>query len=116
MTIARRVRLLVDISHRGSVNAAARDSGVPQRTLARIVDGSVVNPRADVLRSLATFYGVTLDWLVQGRGEMTINNRRIADALLAHVDARAERERARIRERLGVVDTTVMPLKAPKVG
>jgi transcriptional regulator with XRE-family HTH domain len=68
-SIAERVRSLIDRVHGGSVNAAARDTGIPQRTLARIADGTVENPRADALQRLATFYKASLEWLLSGQGE-----------------------------------------------
>jgi transcriptional regulator with XRE-family HTH domain len=68
-TIAQRVRGLVDRLHGGSVNAAAREIGIPQRTLARIVEGRVEYPRADALQKLAAWYGTSIEWLLTGKGE-----------------------------------------------
>lgn len=68
-SIASRTRELIDLVHDGSVNAAARDTGISQRTLARIADGTVENPRADALQKLAAFYQVSLEWLVTGEGQ-----------------------------------------------
>lgn len=68
-SIAARVRGLVERVHGGSVNAAAKDAAVPQRTLARLVSGEVESPRADVLQKLASYYGASLEWLMTGDGD-----------------------------------------------
>ena len=64
---ATRVQWLIDRYHGGKVNAAARDTGVPQPTLYGIVTGSVVNPRVDSIQKIAAFYQVGVDWLLTGR-------------------------------------------------
>jgi transcriptional regulator with XRE-family HTH domain len=65
---ASRVLGLVEFAH-PSVNAAAKAIGIPQRTLARIVTGEMPNPRAEVLRRIAAFYDVSVDWLLTGKGK-----------------------------------------------
>src|SRR5262245_38467459 len=67
--MAGRVRLLIGYYHGGSVNDAARTLGIPQRTLADIVDGRVSNPRAVTLAAIARGFSVSIDWLVSGAGE-----------------------------------------------
>lgn len=67
--IARRLRPIIDRCYDGSVNFAARSWGMPQRTLARIVDGEIDNLRSDTLLILARATGASLDWLVWGKGE-----------------------------------------------
>lgn len=67
--ISKRVRVLIDQFHGGSVNDAARTIGVPQRTLSGIVNNEVANPRAAVLTKIATAFRVSLDWLMTGSGE-----------------------------------------------
>lgn len=67
-SLGMRLRFLVEQVHEGSVNAAARDLGVAQQTLGRIIDGTVENPRSRLLQKVASFYGVSLDWLVTGSG------------------------------------------------
>lgn len=71
-TLADRVRLLVDSVHEGNVNAAAKDLGIAQATLARIVaadpERRVENPRRDALEKIAKFYNVSADWLLSGEG------------------------------------------------
>jgi transcriptional regulator with XRE-family HTH domain len=66
--LAGRVRRLVDRVHGGSVNQAAKDVGIAQPTLARIVAGDVHNPRMAALSKLSAFYGATTDWLLTGAG------------------------------------------------
>jgi hypothetical protein len=66
-TIASRLRWLVDGSHGGSVNAAAADVGVPQRTLDAAVRGEHY-PRLPAIRKIVAYYGCTLDWLIDGAG------------------------------------------------
>lgn len=68
-TLASRLRFLIALHQSGSVNAAAKEIGIPQSTLARIADGRVENPRANALNQIAFYYRVSLDWLVSGRGE-----------------------------------------------
>ncbi len=69
MTLADRVRHLITARH-ASVNSAARVLGLPQRTLADVVSGKVKNPRADLVKRIAEFHGVTTDWLISGEGEL----------------------------------------------
>ncbi len=64
-----RAKFLVNRSHEGSVNAAARDIGVPQSTLTRVVDGRVKNPRANTLERIADYYQVDVGWLISGKGD-----------------------------------------------
>jgi transcriptional regulator with XRE-family HTH domain len=66
MKLADRTASLVERYHAGSVNAASKDIGISQPTLARIVSGRVLNPRADALQKIASFYGVSTDWLLGG--------------------------------------------------
>ena len=66
--LALRVQGLVDRFHGGSVNAAARQAGVEQQTMRRIVLGDIQNPRSDTLRRIADANGATIDWLLTGRG------------------------------------------------
>lgn len=67
-TLAARVWQLVAYFHDRSVLRAAKDIGIPQRTLARIVDGSTPNPRIDVLSRIAKRYQRPVEWLLSGRG------------------------------------------------
>jgi hypothetical protein len=70
-TTAERLRWLIEIAHDGSVNAAAKVMGVPQRTLAAAVREEVKNPGTRLLRRVVEHHrslGVTMDWLVEGRG------------------------------------------------
>ncbi len=69
MSLAQQVRFLVDQSHAGSVNAAAKSIGIPQRTLALIASGISESPRLTTIRIIADYYGVRLGWLVNGVGE-----------------------------------------------
>jgi len=69
LDIAGRVELLVDLFHRGSVNAAAKAMGIPQPTLAQIVRGKVKSPRAHVLQAIAGFYEISVDWILTGQGK-----------------------------------------------
>ncbi len=66
--MAARVRQLIDGAHGGSVNAAAQDIGIPQRTLANVATGKVESPRSNVLLRVAEFYRVSVDWLLTGEG------------------------------------------------
>ena len=50
------------------MNAAAKAMGLPQPTLARIADGRVTNPRARALERIASYFDVSTDWLLSGRG------------------------------------------------
>ena len=68
-SIAGRVSYLIQHKHAGSVNAAAQNMRVPQRTLARIASGEVEHPRADALSAIASYYECDLAWLVTGKGE-----------------------------------------------
>jgi transcriptional regulator with XRE-family HTH domain len=65
--VSRRLQLLIDRFHGGSVNAAAPIMGIPQRTLARIVAGQS-EPKADAVAYIARVYGVPVDWLMTGEG------------------------------------------------
>lgn len=76
-TLADRVAWLIERSHAGSVNAAAKECGVPQRSLARIANGQAPHPRADVVLQLATYYDTTADWLLRGVGERPNPLRRV---------------------------------------
>jgi len=70
-SLSTRLRLLVDHGHGGSVNAAAKDIGIPQQTLGKIVSGEVNSPRIKALQAIARFYGVSIGWLVAGEGDAT---------------------------------------------
>ena len=67
MRLAERTASLVERYHGGSVNLAAKDIGISQPTLARIASGKVPNPRADAIQKIASFYSVSVDWLLGGR-------------------------------------------------
>lgn len=63
-----RIRVLVDRYWGGSVYGAARDLGIPQQTLQRIVTGETLNPRVRVLERIAAGCDTTVDWLLTGKG------------------------------------------------
>ena len=70
-SLAARVAYLIDRFHGGSARAASAFAGVPQRTLLNIATGAVAHPRVDALERIARSHepaGVTMDWLVSGRG------------------------------------------------
>src|SRR5690349_12635160 len=68
-TLAERVSYLIGLYFGGSVNAAATEFQLPQRTLARIAKGQSVSPPSRTLARIAEGFGVTIDWLLTGRGE-----------------------------------------------
>lgn len=70
--LAARVRRLVDAYHEGSVNAAAADIGIPQRSLARIAGGEVTTPRLPAIQAIARYYLVSVGWLLEGEGDTPI--------------------------------------------
>jgi phage repressor protein C with HTH and peptisase S24 domain len=52
------------------ITAFAARVGLPQATVSKIMaGGSVAGPRIDIVAKIAEGLGVTLDWLVFGRGE-----------------------------------------------
>lgn len=68
VTVGDRLDGLIKARDKGSVLAASRRTGLPQRTLAHIVKGDTANPRRDVLLRIAETYGVRLEWLLAGKG------------------------------------------------
>lgn len=68
-TLQKRLRLLIDASHAGNVNVAAKDMGVCQPTLNRIVNGTTLKPSRGVMVKIARFYGVTVEWMAGGKGD-----------------------------------------------
>lgn len=66
-SLADRVRLLVDVGQKGSVNTAAKDIGVSQPSLNRIVNGTTLNPSEAIIGKIAWFYGVSPKWLRTGK-------------------------------------------------
>src|SRR5215207_1790232 len=67
-TLTARVRYLVVLSFGSSVNAAAKASGVPQRTLSRIVKGETQTPNPAALSKFAAACKVSETWLRTGEG------------------------------------------------
>lgn len=67
-SLADRIAWLVEQSHGGKVRAAAADIRIPQQTLAQLKGGDATNPRAETLKKIGRFYGVTSDWLLYGQG------------------------------------------------
>jgi transcriptional regulator with XRE-family HTH domain len=67
-SLASRVTTLIGRVNGGSVNAAAKAIGIPQPTLNRIASGKTVSPRLDVVQQLASYYKVSVDWLLNGGG------------------------------------------------
>jgi transcriptional regulator with XRE-family HTH domain len=68
--LGERLRRLVAAVHGGNMNAAARDVGVAQPTIRRIIEGEQEKgPRADVVQSIARYYNISLDWLMSGAGD-----------------------------------------------
>lgn len=66
--LAGRVKTLVDHVWSGSVNAAAKDLGVPQSTLQRVVDGAIAAPRTNFTEAFRLGLDVSSDWLIAGVG------------------------------------------------
>jgi len=66
--LAGRVKTLVDQVWSGSVNAAAKDLGVPQSTLQRVVDGAIASPRTNFTEAFRLGLDVSSDWLIAGVG------------------------------------------------
>jgi len=69
LTVGARIAALVGMSHGGNVSAAARDFGIHQQTLARILSGEVANPRIAALQKIARFYGSGVDYILTGEGK-----------------------------------------------
>jgi transcriptional regulator with XRE-family HTH domain len=72
-TVADRIRYLIEDYAQGTVNQAAVGMGIPQATLVGIVGTRgkpplVKHPKAEVLRRIAEYYEIPLDWLVRGEG------------------------------------------------
>lgn len=68
-SLASRVKILVDHFHGGSINDAAKALDVAQPTVARIVKGTVLQPRSGLISRMSEVYGVSTDWLLKGTGE-----------------------------------------------
>lgn len=74
-SLSQQLALLVNRVHGGNRNAAARDIGVSQPTITRLLgerQGTEPNPSTEVLQKIAGFYGVTIDWLLTGKGETPV--------------------------------------------
>jgi len=67
-SVSERVGLLIQLRYGGSVNAAAREMGVPQRTLARLAGGETQSPNPDLLTLIARNCKVSESWLQSGQG------------------------------------------------
>ena len=67
-TLGERVKQLVDLHNHGSAYEAAKDLGVTQPTIARLISGVVSQPRAGLIRRIAEYYRVSVDWLLTGQG------------------------------------------------
>lgn len=63
-----RMQAVVEQFWAGNVKAAAKQLGIPQNTLYRIVSGETPNPRANVLAKIAKFSGTTVEYLLSGEG------------------------------------------------
>lgn len=59
---------IIDLYWAGNVKAAAKQLGIPQNNLYRIVSGETLNPRANVLAKIAKFAGSTVEYLLTGEG------------------------------------------------
>ena len=66
---------IIDLYWMGNVKAAAKQLGIPQNNLYRIVSGETPNPRANVLAKIAKFAGSTVEYLLtgEGRGPQTLD-------------------------------------------
>jgi hypothetical protein len=69
MSINARVRFVIDTYWDGDIRRAARDCGIPQASLYRLVSGVTENPRAKLVSRLAEQCGASVDWLLTGRGD-----------------------------------------------
>jgi hypothetical protein len=66
MDLAGRLKALIDRDFDSNLNRAANTWHVPQPTLYRYVRGLTSAPRARTLRTIAKFYGTTVEWLLDG--------------------------------------------------
>ena len=66
--LADRLRSLIDRDFAGNVNRASKAWTVPQPTLHRCVNGETDAPNARTLQKIASFYGTTVEWLLDGVG------------------------------------------------
>lgn len=78
-----------------SQNTLAGILGLAVSTLSRMESGEMVNPTIDTVERLAGFYGVTREWLLDGKEPMFVSE----DA-----DVARERFHALLREKLGDED------------
>ena len=67
--LSERVQEIVGLFWDGNAKAAAKQLGIPQNTLYRIVSGETPNPRANVLATIAKFAGTTVEYLLTGEGQ-----------------------------------------------
>lgn len=93
-----RVKLLINQQF-PSENAAAKAFGIPQATLNRITSGQHRVPRISTLLRIAECCEVTLDWLIDGKGEgpdpFVQKRRRVADLERELADLKLELEWAK---------------------
>ena len=79
--LAKRVEWLIENGDAGNVLKAAERIGVPNATLARIANGETDSPRAHVLQQVADGYNTTIDWLLNGRGQAPIFDKKKGPAM-----------------------------------
>lgn len=63
------------LMHERSISEAelARQTGIPQPTLHKILSGKTGDPRSSTLKSLADFFGISIDGLITGTHTQTHN-------------------------------------------
>lgn len=70
MTFIERLQHVIDELDEGNVSAFSRSCGLSNSTIAGYLDGTSI-PKIDKVARIAEVKGISLDWLIAGRGEMT---------------------------------------------
>ena len=60
--LTRRIRAVIQLSHRGNLAEASRASGIPYPTLRDLYVGRTANPGVQTVQAMADAYGLSLDW------------------------------------------------------
>lgn len=89
-TIADRLRWLIDTRYGGDVQALTRAAGLSYNAVYKVLERDPDRAWSITLRKLARAAGVTLDWLLEGRGGPWVADGTRLDALPGWDDARAQ--------------------------
>jgi len=106
-TLSERLKHLIESNHL-TINKLASDLNYTPHTFWNILNGKTENPRMDVLQKVCSYFNVSADWLLLGKGEPSPSPTAPDDVVLLL------KENENLKERIAILEQRIQKNNSPK--